>query len=335
MRSSVRLRVETPAEPEAESRAASSPLDAIMAPYRGRPVFFDPLSGNNGDRLITAGSEEALRTWQVRRVARPAEADLIVVNGGGGMLDYYGPPLAALRSFLERFPSTRVVVLPQSYHFEKVDFAAVFADRRAPVTLFARERYSREWLRKAALPPAVRCELDHDMAFRLRGSTFLADLRSRARERHVLFVERRDAESMGAGARPAMRVPLKRIAPAALKRPLKRWWVQARERSSGRRTPFFELAYGTAVAERPELRRLPVYAADVSDHSMHHFAGFCRAIADAAAVVTNRLHVAILGALLEKPVWVSTGAYHKIRGIYEHSLADDPRVRLLEDGARR
>jgi exopolysaccharide biosynthesis predicted pyruvyltransferase EpsI len=172
------------------------------------------------------------------------------------------------------------------------------------------------------------------MAFRLRGSSFVAELRARSRERHVLFVERRDAESMGAGARPPVRVPLKRIAPAALKRPLKRWWVRARELSSGRNTPFFELAYGTAVAERPELRSLPVYAADVSDHSMYDFAGFCRAIAGAAAVVTNRLHVAILGALLEKPVWVSTGAYHKIRGIYEYSLTDDPRVRLLEDGPR-
>src|SRR5262245_34253427 len=132
-----------------------SSLDAQMAAYRGRPVFFDPLFGNNGDRLITAGSEHALRAWQVRRASRPEDADVIVVNGGGGMLDLYPVPVAAVHRYLVEFPRTPLIVLPQSYDFKAVDFAGLFAGRRAPVTLFARERYSRAFLATLSLPPSV------------------------------------------------------------------------------------------------------------------------------------------------------------------------------------
>lgn len=50
------------------------------------------------------------------------------------------------------------------------------------------------------------------------------------------------------------------------------------------------------------------------------------AAARAERIFTDRLHVAILGAILEKPiVWYNTG-YHKNQGVYEYSLANEPGV---------
>jgi exopolysaccharide biosynthesis predicted pyruvyltransferase EpsI len=311
-------------------RMMPSSLDGQMAAYRGRPVFFEPLGGNNGDRLLTAGSEAALRKWQVQRASQPEDAEVIVVNGSGGMRDIFPTVVATLKHYLVEFPQTPLIVLPTSYDFKLVDFPSLFSGRRAPVTLFARERYSRELLGKMLLSPSVRCDLDHDMAFRLRGTPFLERLRRHSAERHVLLVERRDAESVGAAPREPIRIPFKRAIPVQLKRPFKRIWVRARERVSARTSPFFEYAYGMATLEHPYLSGFPVYRADISDHSMYSFHQFCIRVRDAAAVVTNRLHVAILAALLSKRVYISTGVYHKVRGVFEHSLADDRRVRLLE-----
>jgi exopolysaccharide biosynthesis predicted pyruvyltransferase EpsI len=46
-------------------------------------------------------------------------------------------------------------------------------------------------------------------------------------------------------------------------------------------------------------------------------------------VVTDRIGVAILATLLEKPVWVRPGTYHKVRGVFRHSLATQKNVRLI------
>jgi exopolysaccharide biosynthesis predicted pyruvyltransferase EpsI len=52
-------------------------------------------------------------------------------------------------------------------------------------------------------------------------------------------------------------------------------------------------------------------------------------VATAAAVVTDRVSVAILATLLDKPVWVRPGTYHKTRGVFRHSLAMRKNVRLI------
>ena len=51
------------------------------------------------------------------------------------------------------------------------------------------------------------------------------------------------------------------------------------------------------------------------------FAEFTEAIRNAALIITDRLHIGILGYLLEKRVVLRPGAYHKIRGVYELSMS--------------
>jgi hypothetical protein len=50
------------------------------------------------------------------------------------------------------------------------------------------------------------------------------------------------------------------------------------------------------------------------------FSHWLKVHAKARSISTNRLHSAIVGALLHKPVYVSPGSYHKNRSIWEYSL---------------
>ena len=94
-------------------------------------------------------------------------------------------------------------------------------------------------------------------------------------------------------------------------------------------TPFARSAAERVIAELPKLAALPVYADDLSRPDVCSFARFAELVAGAAAVATDRLPVAILATLLDKPTWVRPGTYHKTRGVFRHSLAQQRNVRLI------
>jgi hypothetical protein len=68
-------------------RASLGPVAAELAPYRGRAIFFEPLEGNNGDKLIQLGSRTLLRSLGVILMREPKHAEVIVFNGGFAMSD--------------------------------------------------------------------------------------------------------------------------------------------------------------------------------------------------------------------------------------------------------
>jgi hypothetical protein len=57
-------------------------------------------------------------------------------------------------------------------------------------------------------------------------------------------------------------------------------------------------------------------------HYASSFGHWLRLHAHATAIHTNRTHSAVAGAILGKPTWLSAGAYHKNRSIWEYSLRD-------------
>jgi len=65
----------------------------------------------------------------------------------------------------------------------------------------------------------------------------------------------------------------------------------------------------------------PIFVRDISVAEPSYEA-FVRAAARASTIYTDRLHGAILGTILGKPVRFYGNAYHKNRGVYEYSLAD-------------
>lgn len=322
-------------EPEPVHTATSnrSTVAEELESYRGNDVFFEPLSGNNGDKLIEMGSRLALRRAGIHLVHRPEQAELIVVNGGAGMTDVW-KAVHRLERYTKGFPATPVLVLPSTFYFTTTDFPSIFAHREREVTLFSRDLTSLKTLQALRFPCAARLEADNDMAFTLKDSSYVERLRRKASNKHILVVERGDAET-ASDLRLRQFGPkwrFKRYIPVGVKRPI-RWVLHTRRwaEHEGQRTAFAGATLALARDQFPEFRRLPVFAADVSLTGAFSFTHFSRLIADAAVVITTRLHVGILAAMLGKPTLLKAGAgkFPKIRSIYEYSLREYPNVSLI------
>ena len=304
-----------------------------LAAYRGRHVFFEPLSGNNGDKLIEMGSRVALSRAGVALVRRPEQAALIVVNGGAGMTDVWGA-VHRLESYTKGFPGTPILVLPSTFYFTATDFSSIFTNRESGVTLYSRDLTSLKTLQALQFPCTARLGVDNDMAFTLKDSPYVQRLRRKASNKHILVVERGDAEA-ASDLRLTQFGPkwrFKKYIPVGIKRPI-RWALHTRRwaEHEGQRTAFARTTLDLARDRFPEFRRLPIFASDISLTGVFSFAHFSRLVADAAVVITTRLHVGILAAMLGKPTLLKAGAgkFPKIRSIYEYSLREYPNVSLL------
>jgi exopolysaccharide biosynthesis predicted pyruvyltransferase EpsI len=313
-----------------------------LSRYRGQTVFFEPLHGNNGDKLIEMGSLELLRQCEVNLVKKPQQAQLIVVNGGAGMTDIWVHGFQTLQAHNCNFPKTPLIICPSSFWFTKTDFPALFNNRVAPALIYAREAYSLDILKNLVFPGQVQLALDHDTAFHLEGAAHIQNLRTRLAQKHILIVERDDPECVTkpypterliAFPEVTQSVTLpgwKNCIPKVVKRPIYRHVITPLKRLTlaqhlGERdlnSSFTQSCLQRVWQDYPDLEKLPVFSADISDPSLCSFAKFSQLIAEAAVVVTTRLHVAILAAMLDKPTYIKSGPYHKIQGIFDYSLAD-------------
>lgn len=302
-------------------------LGEELAMLRGRRVYFHRFPGNLGDQLIAMGAFAAMRRAGIRLVREAADAEAILITGGGAMNNFWGVGLAALEQMSREQSETPLIVLPQTYLLDGVDLGRHLAGRRAPAVLFARERTSLAALEGAGLPGGVRIGLDHDMAMHLIGTAWIDRLKARARADHVLIVERTDLEATTPAGGPVRGIDrLKRMVPTRVKRPIKRLLGRG---DGPRPTAYSDAALGLLLADLPSLRGLPVHREDISEPpgSLRRFMDL---IARAGAVYTNRLHVGIGAALLGKPTYMESGNYFKIRAVFEHSLAGWPNVRMVD-----
>lgn len=322
-------------------------VKALIASFKGRKVFFDPLWGNNGDKLITMGSHKVLRECGVRLVHSPRRADVIVINGGASMTSsLWQHGLRILSAYALKCKGKTIVVLPQSWEFEPMEFKKLISDNYTQRTyLYARERYSYELL-KQITGKNIYIGLDHDMAFHLDNSSFLANLKRKACTEHILIVERGDKESAtGLRRQSSSLIPLiSKAIPAPLRSripmrakikivekiaPLERVARKVFHNRTEISTPFYQSALELIAEKYPKFARLPIYYADISLPTVCSFREFTLFIAQAAVVVTTRLHVAILSALLGKPTYLKQGPWHKIKGVYEYSLKKFDQVWLI------
>jgi exopolysaccharide biosynthesis predicted pyruvyltransferase EpsI len=306
------------------------PVQEELSRFRDRPVYFEPLWGNNGDELIRLGSRVLMRRAGVRRVPSPEEAELIVVNGGAAINDFWYAGLPAVEEYNKRFPQTPLMLFPQTYHFYKTDFAAIFKWRSAPAYLYARDRRSLEELHRFTFPAGIRTGVDHDTAFYTSRSRYVTDLRRRMSERYILIVERDDDEGVKTlKYQPVAPQRLRAFVPRPLRKTLKQALLSRGSWKRNEQTPFALAGIDAVKQEHSRFSDLPIYAADVSREDIFTFRRFGEVIAGAAAVVTNRIHAGILAGLLGKPTYLAAGPWHKIPAIYDFSLRDAPHVHLL------
>lgn len=318
----------------------------LLSAYRDRKFFFDPMGGNHGDKLIELGSMETFKRLEIQLIRNPRKAEFIVINGGGGMTPLWGYGLQILGSYSKNFPHTPLIVLPSSWDVRDVDIASLLKNHKAPIYLYARDPYSFAILKKIKFANDVRVGLDHDMAFNLQGTLFLKRLNERRAERHLLIVERGDVESPTGKKHlePLLIRLIKLSIPKEIRHclpqpvlsslrsmaySLDRLAFGRKRRKEAARSKFAKQSVELVKRKHPEFDSLPVYAADISLPSFCSFWQFSLAVAQAAVVVTTRLHVGILGALLDKPTYLKAGNWHKIKGVYEYSLKDRNNVYLI------
>jgi len=164
------------------------------------------------------------------------------------------------------------------------------------------------------------------MAFELRDSPFLEVLQKSAQSKHILLIERFDREATTQTSYELnVSGSVKRAIPAPVKRFLKKGLHRIRRQKSG----FTTGAVSRLYSEHPEFRGFPVITEDVSSNVGFTFEQFLQLIAEAAVVISNRLHAAILAAMLGKTTIVLSGhPYGKLESCYEFSMKDFPNVSL-------
>jgi hypothetical protein len=267
--------------------------------FGGGEVLFAVNRGNAGDSLISAATFQLFRKVGLHcrlldhlyRGPR-TEGAVVLCCGGGNLVRFYGDARRFIAAHHRR--ARRLVLLPHTIEGNE----DLLGELGPNVDLIARERRSFEHIRTHA--PRARHHLMHDVAFGL-------DLDELRRGPLRLF-------AAPASARIAARLAL-------------RAWQRVRKPRppAGRVLNAFRTdREATGIALPPDNFDLSkLYGGWVAPE------GFARiaardflAIADRYDEIrTNRLHVAIAGALLGKRVLLHDNSYGKNRAIWEHSLA--------------
>ncbi|MFK7883344.1 MAG: hypothetical protein AB8F26_04055 [Phycisphaerales bacterium] len=309
-------------------------LPEALAPYKGRPVYLHEVAGNNGDELILKGSEFIIDRAGCQRITDPAKAELLLINGGFKS-DFWPFANETIREYSSKFPNTPLIILPSSFWFQETDFPALFAGRSAPATIFARELKSLEILRGMSFPIEAQFGLDHDTAFALVDEPSIKKLIDRAPTRDLLIVERGDAESATGLVESDLLSSgfVRKAATAVLPRPVAIAAARAvgrlRGGGSGQHSPFTQAAID--LVEKNDFKRQvgSIKNTDVSRRSACSYSEFCETIADSKVIISTRLHVGILGAVMGRRTYIVAGNNHKIPGIYEFSMKDNPCATLI------
>jgi len=140
-----------------------------------------------GLALWELGAPRRIRVLQV-----PEEVDLVLLEGGGYMCDYwYGAWF--LNQAKPRGP-TPIAIGPQSYHFKKTEFPQHLTDSRE-YHLFCREKPSLHHLTQLGLPPNTSVYLSPDTALYLEKED-LEPYIEPLEGGYDLFAFRKDRESL-------------------------------------------------------------------------------------------------------------------------------------------
>jgi len=289
--------------------------------FNSQTVFFEPLGGNNGDNLIEMGAMEIFKNTNINLQNKVQDAATIIINGSGD-LSYHpaSKPIEETRQakYLINFPDKPVILLPSSSTPINVDrLIPILKNRNSQTILFARDSISFDLLKKLE-GPKVEVYLDHDMAFGLYESQWLKRLSEKVTNGPLLVVERFDAE--GATSPPMVyRTPifLRSLIPNGLKNLIKRKTLE----SIHKNTSFVTEASDEVRKAFPSLVYADIKAADISLPQNYSFDSFAESVATSCGVVSTRLHVCILAALLGKPfIAVQFEGGNKLKGVFDHSL---------------
>lgn len=292
---------------------------SFLETLHSKAIYFEPLHGNNGDRLILMGAKWALRKSRCKLVEKPQLADVILLNGSGGMNDIWHFSLNRLESYRTSYPSLPIIVAPSTYRFKGDQFKRICEINDTPLFFFTRDLISIEIIQNECSASHIDIQPSQDLAFELQDSDFIKNLREGVQEKHVLIVTRGDRESLSKGILTKVKgtwVPTKLRPPLSKARDkllsLKRWNT-----------------YKSLMKDYGIPKNTPLVNQDISCRVT--FSEFVATIRDAALIITDRLHVGILGHMLNKETVLFPASYDKTKGVFEMSMSGrNSRTTLIE-----
>lgn len=282
-----------------------TPVAEALAPFMGEEIVFIPGPGNAGDALINLGTYAFLDRIGARYMrgdrSRTYAGRVVLHCGGGALVDVYPGGEDILRRHHDT--ARALILLPHTVRAH----GDLIARMDGRCTLFAREAESLDYLR--AHRGAARVARAPDMALALSDSDIQAEPWSL---RRLL-----DPEIRG----PWLRMVAKFL-------------LHARRDPVLRALRFDVEARGPVPADSMDL----TWFFSPGDMSRAHCATAIKAIRLVTAaherVETDRLHMAILAAIMGKPVTMIDNSYGKNSAMFRASIAGRfPHVRFRHDGA--
>jgi pyruvyl transferase EpsO len=286
---------------------------------RQRCIYIDyPVHTNVGDLLINLGSEHffaehGLHIWRrysywdfPKRIAGITKNDVLLLHGGGNFGDLYSVHQRLRESIIKQYPDNRIIVLPQTVHFKSRDRESASIREIAKhrnLHVFARDYCSLERLQSGGLES---CSAMPDMAHSLAGTL----KPSTAVSYGTLHIIRCDDEGSG---RPASLT--------AEDGPCIDWAGTFGKFSRSTNSSVSRFYRGMArYGPRVDLHRVWYWH---RDRLIRDGINACSAF---RTIVTNRLHVMLLGLLLDRRVIAFDNNYGKLSSYYDSWLYGSPSI---------
>lgn len=270
--------------------------------------------GNAGDKLIRKGLLYFIESNSIYLTADPHSADMILVQGGGNIDDIWVEGIRVIRQIIRSYPDKTLVVAPSSCHFFTTDFERILNSSDQEVHFFCREKYSHDVLSKMNLNKNIKIYLADDTAFLLEKSDFLKNLQNTGQKKHRLFAMRTDIESNLS----SMKLETLNILRAFFNR--------------FNLTDKIVSCFHKHAVNKFVSKNFSHYKSNdiniVRDIAFLKTSEYIRFVNQASEIHTDRLHVAILGAMLGKTVRIYPTRFKKNIGVYEYSLKNYSNVKF-------
>lgn len=311
-----------------------SSLKDFFSNLEYKNFYYHRYQGNNGDDLIDVGTQAFFRKNKINTTSKIEESDCIILCGGGGIVKEWMIGIDFLSYANYHYPNIPIIVLPSTLGKGDLDLVSNFEKRQAPFYIWARERYTFDILKSYNINNYY-VGIDHDMAIHAKESDDLIMPNQRAG--YILLVERFDAEFNTSEAHN-MKIKqyfilskifkkIEQLLPRKLRRKIKR----NLKPSQWQNRPFVQVSLREIYKDYPNAKKLNIMYCDISARSNASYSEFINLVKKASFISTTRLHVGILGYLLDKPVYLKYGENleHKIKGVYEYTLIGSPLTKVL------
>ncbi len=281
------------------------------------PVVFHPNPGNAGDSLIALATyelfEEVGVCWEFHRDDLDIDGRVVIYGGGGNLNPLYDDCADFIEKTHRR--AARLILFPHSITGRRELLSGLGPN----VEILCRERVTLDYVRATA--PLIRTELVEDLAFTLDPDAIL--------RREISSFE--GVEDDGAAVsnarrrtyeRRRLRSDTGRKISKLLGKPDVLRCFRADVEATGR-TPWDNVDLSMTVPHDVSARSRRASAETTYE--------IFRLMSGADDIHTNRVHMAISGALLGKRVLMHANSYFKNQAVYEQSLAGPyPNVEWVE-----